>query len=108
PVGVSEQESVTGGQLPAYRIGFQLDPGTLPNLHALVVPHFEAETAHRNKITHGILPPAQDQILVASYTVIRLGRRKPVDEVWYVVSQIADCSDEGDSQRSRRRRSRHR
>src|SRR5262245_17861216 len=98
-VGVSERECVTRGQLPASGIGFQFDPGTFPDLHVLIVPYLEAETAHRNQLTHGILPPARDQILVATSTLIRLGRRKLVDEVLSVVSQIAGCSDEGDSQR---------
>jgi len=52
---VAENKFMIGRQLPVSGIGLQIDPWTLAGFHMLIVSNFEAETAGRNEIIHGIL-----------------------------------------------------
>jgi hypothetical protein len=62
-VAVTEDKSMIGRQLPAYRIDAQIDPGTFVDFHACIVSNLGAETADRNEVIHDIFPPALGLIL---------------------------------------------
>jgi hypothetical protein len=88
-VAVTEYESMTERQLPAYGIGAQIDPWAFPGFHVLIVSNLGAKTADRDKMIHSALPRALARFPMSIHQAVPLEkdrkREEPVDEASFVV-----------------------
>jgi hypothetical protein len=57
-VTVTEHKSMTGRQLPVYRIDVQIHPWTCTGFHVRIISNLGAEATDRNEVIHDIFPPA--------------------------------------------------